>query len=165
MRQNTKKTVTTILIGFLLFATAIFAEQVQPSQEAIDSFHIKALQLKNEGKYQDAESIFKQILNAQPDNSNARFDLGNVYLLEKKYQEALDCYREVNRLSPDKQFDAAYYFNISMCFIGLGSYEKAINNLKQCIDNDPNYPDAQNLLGLVENAHQRKDILKIEKCE
>ena len=82
------------------------------SYEQIDALHIKALKLKGEGKYSEAEKIFNKILAVEPENSNAHFDLGNTYLVQKKYNKALNHYKEANRLGLDGGMDS-YYFNFS----------------------------------------------------
>lgn len=135
-------------ILILFFASSFaYAEQAL-SQEVINHFHDRARQLKDEGRYEEAEVMFKQILAIQPENPNAHFDLGNVYLYQGKYVEAINLYKEAIDLRLDKKFMADYYFNLSVCYAGMGNNKEAINSIKQCLKLNPDYPEAENLLEL-----------------
>jgi tetratricopeptide (TPR) repeat protein len=150
-------------ILILLFTYPLtYAEQTQLSQEAINHFHDKARQLKDEGKYEEAKVIFKQILAIQPENPNAHFDLGNVYLYQSKYAEAINLYEEAIKLGLRDEHMLTYHFNLSTCYIGLGRNKEAIYHLKQCLKINPDYTEAKNLLEMTEDAYKNNERLKIE---
>lgn len=137
-----------------------YAEQETISPTQIDTLHIEALRLKNEGRYSEAETIFKRILTVEPENANAHFDLGNTYLIQKKYNEALNHYKEAKTLGLDGGMDS-YYFNLSLCYVGLGNNKEAIVYLEKCISLNPAYPDIKSLLELIKEAYKNGDKLEI----
>ena len=98
------KSLIVSIVALLLFAPFVYATQTKLPTETIDSWHNTAIRLKNEGKYSEAEALFKKILTAEPGNANAQFDLGNVYLFQKRYDEAIACYDEAANLGLDKKF-------------------------------------------------------------
>lgn len=142
-----KVLIISIAIMFIISALA-FAASSQATSDIINSLHEKALELKNEGKYAEAESMFKKILLADPSNPNANFDLGNVYLFQKKYNEALNCYNKAKELGLDDKFTADYYSSLSMAYAGMGNTKKAIYCLNQCLKINPDYPNGKDLLDL-----------------
>lgn len=156
-----KKQLIIVVLLLLLTSPFAYAEQVQISKEAINHLHDRARQLKDEGRYAEAKVIFKQILAIQPKNPNAHFDLGNVYLCQGKYVEAIDLYEEAIKLGLSDKHTLTYYFNLSMCYIGLGRNKEAIYCLKQCLDINPDYAEAKDLLELVEDEYKRGGRLEI----
>lgn len=156
-----KRLPLTILMLFLT-ASLAYTEQEIISPVQIDTLHIEALRLKNEGRYSEAEAIFKRVLTIEPENANAHFDLGNTYLIQKKYNEALNQYNEAGELGLRSD---DYYFNLSLCYVGLGNNKEAIGYLEKCLNLNPDYPEAKNLLELVEDAYKRSEKLEIEEID
>jgi hypothetical protein len=144
-------------------ATVRFINTVKERMQEIDSWHNKAIELRKEGKYNEAESLFKKIITAEPTNPNAHFDLGNVYFFEKRYNDALDYYNKSIDLGLDSEYIATYYYMSSLCYIGLGNNKEAIAYLKKCLKANPNYENAKELLELVEEAHKNGEKLNIEE--
>lgn len=64
-------------------------------------------------RYDKAEQTLTKVaadsLRTNTDRADASFNLGNNYFAQKKYQEALDCYRKAMRLNPDDE-DAKYNY-------------------------------------------------------
>lgn len=64
-------------------------------------------------RYDKAEQTLTKVaadsLRTNTDRADAAFNLGNNYFAQKKYQEALDCYRKAMRLNPDDE-DAKYNY-------------------------------------------------------
>lgn len=112
--MNKKQLIIVISILSLIGCFSVFAQKPLLSEKEIISWHYKALELKNNGKYEEAEKLFKLILAAEPTNANAKFDLGNVYLFQKRYNDALNCYREAERQGLDTIFMSDYYLNLSL---------------------------------------------------
>ena len=147
---------------WLFTSPLAYAEQETISPAQIDTLHIEALRLKNEGRYSKAEEIFKRILTVEPENPNAHFDLGNTYLIQKKYNEAFNQYNKAESLGVRSD---DYYFNLSLCYIGLGNNKEAIGYLEKCLSLNPDYPEAKNLLELVKEAYENNEKLVINLAE
>ena len=64
-------------------------------------------------RYDKAEQTLSKVaadsLRTDSDRADALFNLGNTHFAQKKYQEALDCYRKAMRLNPDDE-DAKYNY-------------------------------------------------------
>lgn len=160
-----KKQFIVIWVIVIFLNSFAYAEEAHLSQEAINHFHDKARQLKNEGKYEEAEVIFKQIIAIQPENPNAHFDLGNVYLHQHKYTETMNYYEKAIKLGLSEEHMLMYHFNLSMCYIDLGRNKEAIHHLRECLKINPDYTEAKNLLGMVEDAYKNYERLEIEATD
>lgn len=122
----------------------------------IDGFHADALRLKCQGRYDEAKAIFEKILFVEPHNPNATFDLGNVYLSEKRYKEALSYYKKARKMGLDPEFSYMYFFNSALAYAGLGYNRAAIHCLKRCIVLNADHKDTIAFLELMESAQGRK---------
>lgn len=161
-------TIAILILFFIIpFAYSKSTANVKPemilSYEQIDALHIKALKLKDEGKYSEAEKIFNKILAVEPENANAHFDLGNTYLAQKKYSKALNHYKEANRLGLDGGMDS-YYFNLSLCYAGLGNNKEAMKCLEKCLKLNSNYQGAKDMLEMVKEADKNGERIKIDSA-
>ena len=58
-------------------------------------------------------------------------------------QEAMRCYEEALRLSPQ---DARVYFNLAQCSIGMKNYPEAMRYLESCLKIAPSFPRAREKL-------------------
>ena len=94
----------------------------------------------------DAKQFYESVVRAQPGNANAQFDLANVYLVDKRYDDALGHYERAGRLGLAAARMDSYYFNLSVCYAGLGNMENAVKSLERCIKVNPGNQEAKNLL-------------------
>lgn len=151
------------ILALLLISPLADAEQNSSPLDIIEVLHNKALSLKNKGRYEEAEAIFKQILTIEPTNPYANFDLGNVYLCQKRYYEAINHYKKAIRLGLNKKFISNYHFNSSLSYIGLGNNKEAMYHLEQCLQINPENTDAKNMLEFVKDAYERGEKLVINE--
>ena len=94
----------------------------------------------------DAKRFYEDVVRAQPANGNAHFDLANVYLIEKRYDDALIHYEKAGRLGLAAARMDSYYFNLSVCYAGLGNMTEAVKSLERCVKVNPGNQEARNLL-------------------
>ncbi|MFA6321535.1 MAG: tetratricopeptide repeat protein [Candidatus Omnitrophota bacterium] len=95
---------------------------------------------------EDTKRFYEKVVRMQPNNGNAHFDLANAYLSEKRYEEALVHYEKAGKLGLAALRMSSFYFNISICYAGLGRMEDAVASLEKCVRIDPNNQSAKNLL-------------------
>ena len=148
-----RKIITFIAVVSFLISSQPYSVSATgaPSVDDIQSFHWTAIELKNMGKYDEAEELFKTILSTAPQDVNAHFDLANTYLAHGKYDLAIAHFQQFERLE-DVHDQADFFFNLSMCYVGLGNNDQAIKLLKKCLAVDSDFPSARELLKMVEDA-------------
>ena len=84
------------------------------------------------GKLEDALSYFSKAAIAQPMRAPAFANLGNVYMLQKKFREASTMYEKAVNLSPDNSrlriSLARAYFETGKAYKAKSEYQAAVRN-------------------------------------
>lgn len=140
----------TFFLGLVLSVTtpfpfpAAFAEESSPHNEVFQ----KALQLRDEGNFQDAELEFKRAMELEPDNPSYRFELANLYAI--RHDDALSTnddglasaylsssaseLQQALMIQPD--FWSAR-FNLGVVYKKQGKYEAARVEFKKVLQQNP----------------------------
>jgi Tfp pilus assembly protein PilF len=74
-----------------------------------------ALKYYQAGHLQQAENLYKEILNVQPNNIEALHFLSIIFQQKKDYDSAILSYRKALRLNPH---NADAYYNLGLIFQG-----------------------------------------------
>ena len=96
----------------------------------------------------DTKKFYEKVVQLQPGNANAHFDLGNVYLREKRYDDALGHYEKAGKIGLAASRMDSFYFNLSLCYAGLGRMDYAVRSLEDCIKVNPVHREAKDLLAI-----------------
>jgi protein O-GlcNAc transferase len=106
------------------------------------------------GNLQQAEIIYKEILNLQPNNLDVIQKLANILQDKGQIDEAIDYYQKAINLKPN---DFGFYYNLADAFLEKGEIEQAILNYKETLRINPNFPWAYNNLGLALKGNGQVD--------
>jgi protein O-GlcNAc transferase len=82
------------------------------------------------GRLTQAESLYWQILLAEPDNPIAHYHLGNVLLDQGRFEDAAACYRQALALNPDL---AEAHGNLGNIFKGQGKLVAAVASYRRAL--------------------------------
>ena len=104
----------------------------------------QAITAHQEGKFEEAEQLYRSILESQPTNFIVRNNLGVLQFNLGRFDEAEASYRKVIELKPD--YVEAHY-NLGTTLQILGRFDEAEANYKRAIELKPNYAEAHNSLG------------------
>ncbi|CAF0689520.1 tetratricopeptide repeat protein [Candidatus Methylacidithermus pantelleriae] len=99
-----------------------------------------------QGKYDQAEAIYRQLVHDYPNSLFAWSNLGVVLYQMRRYGEAEKALQEAIRLNPD---DAFSYSVLGIVYYQMGRYDDAIATLTQAIVLDPNDAKTRNYLGIA----------------
>ena len=109
-------------------------------------------------RYDKAEQTLMKVaadsLRTNTDRADAAFNLGNNYFAQKKYQEALDCYRKAMRLNPDDK-DAKY--NYAYTKLLMQAQQNQQNQDQQNQDQQNQNQDQQQKEQNQQNSDQNQD--------
>ena len=100
----------------------------------------------NRTDWQGAENAFRQALQREPNIAMARYYLGNIFLMQKRLDVAVQEYAEAVRLNPSL---ADAYYNLGLTLQQQGKNDDAIRAYRQALVIDPIRVDAHYNLGLV----------------
>jgi tetratricopeptide (TPR) repeat protein len=81
-----------------------------------------ALQKKREGNYADALEKYQQVQNLEPERSIILNNIGNIYFLMQRHEEAVGFYKQSILKNPE---DAASHYNLSLVYRELLRFNEA----------------------------------------
>jgi tetratricopeptide (TPR) repeat protein len=89
-------------------------------------------------------SVYKEILDRDPNRIPVLFNLGGLYYRRGMYEAAIPYYERVIRSNP-KHYQGHYW--LAMCYWKIERFYAAINTLEEVIESLPTFKDALNLIG------------------
>lgn len=113
--------------------------------------------LKN---YVAAEDNYLYLLKISPRNFAANVDMGNMYVIQKKYKEALPFFNTAVSMNSN---DVTLYNSRGMCFYFNDKFELAIKDFKQAIKLDSSNYKAYNNLGSA--TYNNQNIANASKID
>jgi predicted O-linked N-acetylglucosamine transferase (SPINDLY family) len=105
-----------------------------------------ALSLHQQGQFDQAEAIYRQILKITPQNSDALHLLGVIALQAGNYQDAVDMIGQAIDINPNV---ASFYFNLGIALKDLKQYVAAVASWDKAIALKPDYADAYSNRGVA----------------
>ncbi|MDE7268242.1 MAG: tetratricopeptide repeat protein, partial [Lachnospiraceae bacterium] len=110
------------------------------SQAETQNLFGKAVGLVNEGKYQEAMEIFRDLIKREDQNARYYAWLGAALYKMKHYEEALKEMQRASELEPD---DASYHNGLGATLHSLGRYEEALEEMRRASNLDPENEEYQ----------------------
>lgn len=108
----------------------------------------QAMELKNQGQYDEAAAKFQEVLERQPDYARAHLGLGLVYCFVGRFEESLEELKLAVECDPD-WVDG--HLNLAKTYAMLGMYEEARVEFNQVLSLHPDHPEAKKQLGYFED--------------
>ena len=96
--------------------------------------------------YDRAEECYLKVLETYPDNIEALYNLGIVYLTDFRLDDAKPYFERVMALNPEI---AECHFQLAFIYSEISEHDKAIKYLVKAIELKPNYAKAMFLLGCI----------------
>jgi len=109
----------------------------------------QAIELKNQGRYEEALERFQEVLAAEPDHAGAHLGLGLVYCFVGRFDESLEELKRAVECEPD-WVDAR--LNLAKTYAMLGMYDEARVEFNQVLTLHPGHPEAKKQLGYLDSA-------------
>jgi protein O-GlcNAc transferase len=109
-----------------------------------------AIQHQRAGRLRESETIYRQILAADPDHHDAWHLLGLIASQVGNYQYGVECIQRALTLRPDW---AEAHFNLGNARKQQGKLDEAIACYQRALQLKPDYPEMHNNLGLAWRDH------------
>jgi protein O-GlcNAc transferase len=110
----------------------------------------KAIQLARQyhqaGDLQKAETLYRQILQLQPNHADALHLLGVIAAQIANYEQAINLFKRAIQINDSV---ATYYANLGNAQDRIGQLSEAVNSLQRAVALNPNYAQAHDNLGKV----------------
>ena len=113
---------------------------------AVDEALGFALQLHRDGSLDAAETLYRKVIAAEPENLNALHYLGVLCHQQNRHAEAAASIRHIIELDP-QNVDA--HNNLGNVVEGLGDYSEAESCYRKAIELKPDHDPAWNNLGVI----------------
>jgi Flp pilus assembly protein TadD len=119
----------------------------------IDEAFSMAVKFVQSGRLNEAEQIYRRIIELQPNSTTALNNLGSVLLRRHEFEEAIAACQEALKIQPE--FPEAH-INLSQAYLATGRVEEAIDALRRTLAIRPDLTEGWNNLG---NAYLVTDQL------
>jgi len=173
---ETKTTNPAILhtgLGTILFRQGKINEAINELEAAVTfepdgtTFNNLGVALATVGRLDEAIAYHKKAIGLNPQNTEALYDIGNIYLAKGMLKEAIGEYDKALSINPKY---AKAHGNLGIAFAQQGNLDKAIEHFRQASEIDPNNIGVRYNLavaldntGRLEDAvNQYREILKIQ---
>jgi predicted TPR repeat methyltransferase len=113
-----------------------------------------AAQLHHAGRLRKAEVIYKQVLQAEPDNVDALHLMGLVACQFGNHETAVGLIGRAIKLNPKV---AMFHNNLGQTYLTMGKPEEAITHCKEALALQPDFPEAYYNLAMALRAQGRLD--------
>jgi len=106
-----------------------------PEDPEIDRLFIEASKNRIIGDYKGAVQLYEEVLEKDPNNHAAMYELGRLYYEERSTEKALKLAETAVTLDPQNKW---YYLMLAEIYNANGSYKEAAKVYEQLTKNDPN---------------------------
>ena len=160
--SSRKLTITKLTWAFAVACLFTITPHPALSQD-VDQLFQQGNAAQDRGNFSEAESIFRQVINIDPNNAYAYNNLGNALYKQGKLEQAISSFRKVIELNPNL---ALAYNGLGNALEKQGNSEQAITNYQQAVELDPNYAPAYNGLGnaLYDQGKLEQAIASFQKA-
>ena len=108
----------------------------------------RAINAHKEGKLEEAERLYREILEIEPTQLDANNNLGVLLQSSNRLEEAEKSYKKAIELKPDY---AEAHYNLGNTLNNLKKFEEAEKSYKKAIELKPDYLSAHQNLGITFN--------------
>lgn len=108
-------------------------QKITSQTESQDLFR-EATLLFNEHRYEEAEPIFRELTDKNPENARYHSCLGTTLYMMKRYEEAL---KEEQRAAELDPADAFYHSSVGATLYAMGRYEEALEEKQKAVELEP----------------------------
>jgi Flp pilus assembly protein TadD len=129
-----------LVIPFLLLSCA-----TSPHQRPPEYWNEQGFAHREAGEYGKAEAAFKEAIRLAPESEVGYNNLGRLYFVRGRYEEAAESFEKAAELQPS----AGIYRNLGASYARLGRYERAVVALRRAIAINPEDAEAYRDLGVV----------------
>ncbi len=112
------------------------------------------VQLQDAGRLADAEALYRQVLDADPHEANAKYRLAVVCQMQGRNAEAIDHYRQLLQIKPESP---KVHNNLGLAYAAQGQPADALASYQAAIRLKPDFAEAFNNLGNLHSSGGASD--------
>ncbi len=141
-------------IKYILALTIPF---ISLNAQSLRSLNNDGVDLYKNKKYTDAEVNFKKGIDKDTNSFHPRFNLGDSYFKQGKYEEAVKAFGNSAAKAMTKEEQAKSFYNMGSSFVKAEKYKEAIDAFKKSLKLNPKDKDAKyNLSYAIEKEKEQQ---------
>ena len=122
----------------IIFLSSALAVSAQNDEKAIR----KGNRQYKKANFAEAITKYKEVIESSPNNTKARFNLGDAYFGLQQYDSAYAAFEKVVEMSPDAKLKSDAVFNLGNCLLAQNKYYDAFNIYKVSLKLNPENENA-----------------------
>lgn len=147
-------------IAYALIEAEMQQSGVDPNASAGADAKKGPVKPNSQKEFEKAVAAYKKLLDANPKDDVAQFNLGRAYNKLNQDDDAEDAFRAAVKLKPE---DTDYQTELGAILIKLAKYHEAIPPLKKALEIDPENSRAEKLQEDAEAGAKRIDFAQVDK--
>ncbi len=151
-------------INSVLFVLILFAIGSQESfSQSLRGLVNDGVENYNEGNFSDAEVNFKKGVEKSPESFEAKFNLGDAYFKQERYDEAIKSYQSAMASAIDDLEKARVHYNIGNSLLKSQKINESIEEYKKSLKLNPGDQEAKYNLSYALELLKNKDDQQQQK--
>ncbi len=131
----------------------LIMEKIPPKVEQ-DPKLTEGAQLFQQGKYEEAIILFQKVIEKDPNNVDANYNLALSLLRSGKQDEAIALLEKVKEMKPGM---VETYLALGECYFNKGENDKAVSHFERALEMEPNNAEVYYNLGIIHYKNDRTD--------
>ena len=134
------------ILSILLLTAPVMGQAAVPQVEQVRKYYETAQKLESEGKWKEAEEVWRESLKVANDDARAWTNLGVALNRQEKTNEAIEAWRKAISLDPKLP---GPHFNLGLTLVRKGDYTNSIPPLRQALSFDRDNDGARRALAVA----------------
>ncbi len=148
----------------VLFVLILFAIGSQESfSQSLRGLVNEGVENYNEGNFSDAEVNFKKGVEKSPESFEAKFNLGDAYFKQERFDDAIKSYNSAMAFAKDDLEKARVHYNIGNSLLKAQKIEESIEEYKKSLKLNPGDHEAKYNLSYALELLKNKDDQQQQK--
>lgn len=140
------------LLAFMLLGATVFADPGQARGEEARRLHKQAQKLSKKRQFAEAEKLFRQALEINPQSSDAKIELAHLLNKQRRINESYDLAIEVARSEPK---NARAFAVLGSALLAAGNFRDAKTSVYNALNLDNTEALAWAVLGMIDFYENR----------
>jgi tetratricopeptide (TPR) repeat protein len=128
-------------------------EEIPPKVEQ-DPRLTEGVQLFQQGRFEEAMTLFQKVIEKDPDNVDAHYNLALSLLRSGKQDEAIFFLEKIKEMKPDMM---EIYLALGECYFNKDENDKAVSYFEKALEIEPNNAEVYYNLGIIHYKNDRTD--------
>lgn len=151
-------------INSVLFVLILFVIGSQQSfSQSLRGLVNEGVENYNEGNFSDAEVNFKKGVEKSPESFEAKFNLGDAYFKQERFDDAIKSYNSAMAFAKDDMEKARVHYNIGNSLLKAQEIKESIEEYKKSLKLNPGDQEAKYNLSYALELLKNKDDQQQQK--